>query len=221
MQSAPTPHLQIKVSTQDKLQLINVLSTSEVVLAYQGRWCCFRYTILEGIEESGYIKLAIELVNSFLHHGQFYCGQCVLLYYRGVHIAMAQVEKVLAPCLHYWETLPLEAAQKQPMPMPELMPVISNWVITLSDNNTASLVVDTAATTGPRLIIQNVAHRTLLLTQARQICETLKNATWGCCYKVAYLPPSYGLFELFLKDVSMEFILYSQTHFAKGSITIN
>ena len=220
MQSTVNPHLLLKVSCPDKQQLINLLSTGDVVLACHGRWCCFRYTILEKTENPGGLKLAIELVNSFLHHGQFYSGQYLQLFHSGMHIATAQVEEVLGPCLHYWDNLPFDASQKRLFPLHEIGPVISDWVTTLS-TNTTGLVVDTTDTTAHHLVIKNVTHRTLLLTQAQQICNTLKDFPWRCCYKIAYMPPLYGLLELFLKEFSLTFILYNQTHFTKGVITVN
>ena len=220
MQSATPSHLVLKLSSPDKKQLLNLLSTGDVVMSYHGRWCCFQYTILEETEDPSSLKLAIELVNSFLHHGQFYRGQYVQLFHSGMHIATAQVEEVLDPCLHYWDNLPFDASQKHPFPVHELYPVISAWVTTLSSNNT-ELVVDTSVTTEHRLVIKGVAYGTLLLTQARQICNTIKGAPWHCCYKIAYTAPLYGLLELFLKEFSLTFILYNQTHFAKGVITVN
>jgi len=220
MQQSAPPHLLLKVFAPDKQHLVSLLSTGEVVLAYQGRWCSFQYNIVENTEDPAYLKLAIELANSFLHYGQFTRNQIVQLYHEGVRVATAQVEEVLGPCLHYWDNLPFNPAQRHLFPVQdEVAPVIANWVTTLS--GIIRIAVDTTSTTEYRLLIEDAAHRTLLLAQARQICQTLKDSPLTCYYKITYTPPLYGLLDLFLQDFTLAFVLYNQTHFAKGVITVN
>jgi hypothetical protein len=215
------PHLLFNIIAPDFSVIISLLAQKQVLLAYDGKWCGFEYQCIEQPGEPSFFRLSIKLYNGFLHHGQFSKGQQVQFYHAGAPIATGIIEDVLEPCFKHWNSNPLpdDLIEKQWFPEHVIQPLVSSWIATLTLHPaTISFAGGTAA--GYELVLKKVPHDTLLLSQAQQICQTITSSSYNCCYKISYKPVAYGLIDLFLKEFSLTFVLHSDTHLAKGVITI-
>jgi hypothetical protein len=215
------PNLLLEIATPDQQQLIKLLAEGQVRLAYQSKWCCFRYQILEDESKANHqtLSIAIELNNAFLHHGQFKTHQVLQLYHSGQLVAMGIVKQVITPELLFWDDNELLAAHapKKPFPAEYINAVFSEWKARLVARHIH--MEYNLSQSGHDILVQlNSKLKTITLQLAQQFCQTVTVPNMTCYYKVNYTPVAYGLVDLFLEDFSLSFFLTNDRYYAKGQM---